>query len=128
MPNLASKILKSDTNFEAYISKANTNLKEKPLTENEFWEAIKSLKIKKAPGLDEIDVNVIIQIYNHIKKSLIRIFGDSIKHGAFPEKLKVAKVTSIFKSGKNELLKNCRPISVLPCFSKMLERIIYNRF
>ena len=31
-PNLASQIPKSDTNFEAYISKANTNLHENPLT------------------------------------------------------------------------------------------------
>ena len=39
----------------------------------------------------------------------------------------MAKVTPIFKSGKNELLTNYRPISVLPCFSKILERIMYNR-
>ena len=29
------------------------------------------------------------------------IFGDSIKLGVFPEKPKLAKVTLIFKSGKN---------------------------
>ena len=88
-PNLASKIPKSDTNFEAYISKANTKLQENHLTENEFLKAFKSLKINKAPGFDQIDVNVINQIYNHIKKLLIRIFGDSIKLvGVFQEKLK----------------------------------------
>ena len=51
-------------------------------------------------------------------------FGDSIKLGAFLEKLKLAKVTPIFKSRKNKHLTNYRPISVLPCFSKILERII----
>ena len=45
----------------------------------------------------------------------------------FPEKMKIAKVTPIFKSGKKELLTNYRPISVLSCFSKILERIMYNR-
>ena len=68
--NLASKIPKSDTNFEGYISKINTKLEENPLTEDEFLEAFKSLKINKAPGFEEIDVNVINQICNHIKKSL----------------------------------------------------------
>ena len=68
---------------------------------------------------------MINQIYNHIKKPLIRIFDDSIILGAFSEKLILAKVTPIFKSGKNELLMNYRPTSVLPCFS--LERIMYNR-
>ena len=72
-------------------------------------EGFKSLKISKAPGFDKTDVNVINQIYDHIKKLLIRIFGDSRKLGVFPEKLKLAKVTPIFKSGKNELLTNYRP-------------------
>ena len=66
-PNIASKIPKSDTNFEAYISKANAKLHENPLTEDEFLEAFKSLRINKAPGFDQIVVNVINQIYNHIK-------------------------------------------------------------
>ena len=86
---------------------------------------LKSLKINKAPGFDQIEV-VINQIYNHIKKSFIRIFGDSIKLGIFLEKLELAKVTPIFELGKNENLTNYRPISVLPCFSKILERIMYN--
>ena len=86
-PNLLSNIPKSDTSFEAYISKANTKLHKNPLTEDEFLEAFKSLKINKVPGFNEIDVNVINQIYIHIKKPLIRIFGDSIKLGVFPEKL-----------------------------------------
>ena len=87
---------------------------------------LKSLKINKAPGFDQIEV-VINQIYNHIKKSFIRIFGDSIKLGIFLEKLELAKVTPIFELGKNENLTNYRPISVLPCFSKILERIMYSR-
>ena len=36
-------------------------------------------------------------------------------------------VTPIYKSGKKQLLRNYRPISVLSCFSKILERIMYNR-
>ena len=54
------------------------------------------------------------------------IFGDSIKLGVFPNKMKLAKVTLIFfKSGKNAFLRNYRPISVLSCFSKIVERIKY---
>ena len=41
--------------------------------------------------------------------------------------MKIAKVTPIFKSRKKELLTNYRPIFVLSCFSKILERIMYNR-
>ena len=63
------KIPKSNANIEAYISKANTKLQKNHLTENEFLEALKSLKINKAPGFDKIDVSVINQTYNHIKKN-----------------------------------------------------------
>ena len=41
--------------------------------------------------------------------------------------MKVAKVTPIFKKGEKSSISNYRPISVLPCFSKILERIMYNR-
>ena len=41
--------------------------------------------------------------------------------------MKIARVTPVFKSGDTSLMTNYRPISVLPCFSKMLERIMYNR-
>ena len=41
--------------------------------------------------------------------------------------LKIAKVTPVFKAGDRSSLGNYRPISVLPVFSKILEKIIYNR-
>ena len=45
----------------------------------------------------------------------------------FPEKMKIAKVMPLFKNGDPENIANYLPISVLPCFSKVLERIMYNR-
>ena len=45
----------------------------------------------------------------------------------FPDKLKIAKLSPIFKNGKKYLLTNYRPISVVPRFSKILERIMYDR-
>ena len=41
--------------------------------------------------------------------------------------MKIAKVTPAFKAGKKELVSNYRPVSVLPCVSKILEKIMYNR-
>ena len=39
--------------------------------------------------------------------------------------MKIARITPIYKGGENAV--SYRPISVLPCFSKILERIMYNR-
>ena len=66
-------------------------------------------------------------MYEFIKKPLLKIFNESINLGIFPEAMKIAKLTPILKSGKKELLTNCRRISVLSCFSKILERIMYNQ-
>ena len=44
----------------------------------------------------------------------------------FPDDLKIAKVTLIYKADDRSDLSNYRPISVLSCFSKILERIMYN--
>ena len=46
--------------------------------------------------------------------------------GVFPEEMKMAMVASIFKGGEVSDLGNCRPISALCCFSKILEKIIFN--
>ena len=44
----------------------------------------------------------------------------------FPDKLEIAHVPPVYKAGDIGDLTNYRPISVLPCFSKILERM-YNR-
>ena len=40
--------------------------------------------------------------------------------------MKIGKVKPIYKAGDRSDLGDCRPISVLPCFSKILEYVIYN--
>ena len=61
---------------------------------------------------------------------LVNVFGElynPLKYGIFPDSLKIAKVTPAYKSGDSSSFSNYRPISVLPFFSKMLERIMYTR-
>ena len=41
--------------------------------------------------------------------------------------MKIARVLPIFKKGEVFFFTNYIPISVLPCFSKLLKRIMYNR-
>ena len=126
-PKLATKIPPSNTNFESYLPNITTSFLEKPLKEKEFKDAFFALKTNKSPGNDNLHVNVIRKLYHELKIPLINIFSLSLKKGIFPEKMKIAKVSPIFKKGDKLILSNYRPISVLPCFSKILERIMYNR-
>ena len=48
-------------------------------------------------------------------------------NGIVPDKMKLARVIPVFKCNDQTQLSNYRPISVLPAFSKILERVIYNR-
>ena len=45
----------------------------------------------------------------------------------FPDRLKISKIIPIFKSDNASLAQNYRPISILPAFSKIFERAVYNR-
>ena len=58
---------------------------------------------------------------------LTRIFNLSISTGIVPDKLKIAKVIPIYKKDDSEKFSNYRPVSLLPCFSKILERLVFNR-
>ena len=54
-------------------------------------------------------------------------FNKSIDLGTFPSKLKMAKVLPIFKSDDNTDPNNYRPISLLSCFNRIFEKLVYKR-
>ena len=55
------------------------------------------------------------------------LFEMSLGNGIFSDKLKISRLIPLFKAGDPVNISNYRPISVLPCFSKMLEKIMYSR-
>ena len=57
----------------------------------------------------------------------MNIFGLSLKTGILPEKIKFAQVSPIVSKRDKSVLLSYIPLSVLPCFSKSLECIMYNR-
>ena len=86
------------------------------LTTEEFETAFKPLKRNKAAGIDNINSNIVLDTYLEIKTILFLIFKTSFQQGTFPNMLKIATVTPVFKSGGAENITNCRPILVLPVF------------
>ena len=57
----------------------------------------------------------------------MHVFNLSLEKEIFPNDLKIARVTPIFKASDESEMGNYRPISVVPCFLKILERFVYNR-
>ena len=62
-----------------------------------------------------------------IIEPLTHLINISFRSGVFPSELKLSKVVPIFKSGDSNSVNNYRPISVLSFFSKVFERVVYNR-
>ena len=99
----------------------------KPLSINNLKDAFFSLKINKISSVDDVSFNIIKNCFGVLCEPLTYLFQISLEKGVFPDDLKIAKVTPIYKTGDNSDVSNYRPISVLPCFSKILERLMYNR-
>jgi hypothetical protein len=92
------------------------------VTENEVERVVIKLKRKAATGVDEIPDFIVKDCIHLLKKPLCFIFNLFITLGSIPDRMKVAKVKPIYKKGKKEDMGNYRPISILPTFSKILEK------
>ena len=58
---------------------------------------------------------------------LANFLNTFVESGIFTKILKVAKIALIFKKGDSKIFDNYRPISLLPIFGKIFEKIIYSK-
>ena len=75
-----------------------------------------------------ISTNLIKASISEISVPLSEIINLSLQTGIVPEKLKIAIIIPLYKSGDNQSYCNYRPISILPSLSKILEKTVYKRF
>ena len=87
---------------------------------------LKKLPMCKASGPDGIPNRVLKALAPSIAFPLCHIFNMSFTTGIFPSTWKTAKVIPVFKKGSRHEPANYRPISLLPCVSKVCERIFYD--
>ena len=121
--NLARNIQSSPVHFSKYLA---FSFFLRPTTAQEIELVIKNLK-KTSPGHVQIDVTVIKHCSNVISGFLEYSINRSFQEGIFPNHLKIARITPIFKKGDKFSYKNYRPVSILSCFSKLFEKIMAPR-
>ena len=92
-----------------------------PNTPQEVFTVINFLKLNKASGNDDILLFFLKMAAQTIASPLSMLINSCFTFGVFPNKLKFAKVVSVFKKGPSNMLTNYRPISLLLSFSKLLE-------
>ena len=112
-------------NFEDFLMPANRNsIFLNDCTHLEILEIISQLENGKA---SDIPIRVIKKSAHLTCHVLAFHFNNFMMKGLFPDSLKVGKVTPIFKKGNVEEIGNYRPVSTLPIFGKIFEKIIYSR-
>ena len=93
-------------------------------TTEEIHNIIQGLENDKA---SDISIFIVKKCSMFLVEHLVRFFNSFLCKGIFPNILKSGCITPIFKKGDSRFMNNYRPISTLPLFGKILEKIIYNR-
>ena len=97
-----------------------------PVSNKETLKAINMLKYN-GKGTKIISTMVLKDTSNILSKILSHILTICVKEGYFPNELKTGCITPIYKNGSKNNVENYRPVCSLSPFSKIFERIIYNR-
>ena len=126
-PSLASNISNIQTPTTDVPNPNSMFLYEETITENDLSEIITNLNSRKATGHDNISVKIIKLVKNELIPILKTLVCLSLKLSIFPEQMKLARVTPIFKSGDCHDPNNFRPVSVLPALSKILEKVMHKK-
>ena len=109
----------------AYVKQCMDNLDNIFVSEAGVEKLINMMKPKRSCGYDGISNYLLKEIFVSIRVPFLHVIKKSLKEGKFPEGMKLAKINPLFKSGRHDICDNYRPISLLPVFSKVLEKIVY---
>ena len=94
----------------------------------ELNNAINSTDKDKACGADYLHNQFLIHLPENKITQLLGIFNRIWRYGEVPDDWKLGLIIPILKPGKNpQLSSSYRPISLLSCISKLMEKIIHDR-
>ena len=108
--------------FNPVTEKRLYNIK---INSKQISDIIKNLNVSKAHGPDEISGRMIEICGENITLPLSIIFNNIIKTGIFPDLWKCANVSPVHEKNSKQEINNYRPISLLPLFAKIFERILF---
>ena len=129
-PNLSANIKYNGKKTVEYFLKSPTKLSEfKITTDEEILTLIKALDPKTSSGYDNISPKLFIQMAGMFHSVLRLSINKSLMTGIFPDKLKIAVVTPIYKGKQSDPHEFCnyRPISLLPTISKVFEKVVHKQ-
>ena len=98
-----------------------------PVTSMEVNDLINILNPSKSVVPNSIPIKLLKILGSSVSPLLALLVNQSFQCRVFPDKLKKANVIILFKKGNPEVPSNYRPVSLLPIFSKIFEKLMYRR-
>ena len=92
--------------------------------DNDIAKIMNSTKARKATGYDQMPPKLIKLCDSNVSSALTSIINHSFMCSTFPEDMKMAEVSPIFKKKDDMAKDNYRPVSILISFSKIFETVI----
>ena len=126
-PRLAQNIPSNNHDPLKYVRPSSSEFMFRQISEKELINALSKTKLNKSAGLDKISNKLLKAAGQSICETLLYIFNLILETGIFPEDLKQAKVTPVFKADDKSDCGNYRPISVIPAIAKILEKLISDK-
>ena len=93
----------------------------------EVKKELMNLSSKKATRKGDIPAKILKDSLSMYTKELTTIINNCLKDGLFPNELKLADVSPVFKKDDDLNKENYRPASILSHMSKVFERIFYKQ-
>lgn len=131
--SVASTITSNNTQpTQQYLNTVNYAIRSyipiPPSCEASVLNDIKNLKSNCASGHDQISTRFIKRHATDLASAISRAINDCLQNGIYPDILKKAFVTPVFKSGDKTVANNYRPISVLSAINSLFEEHIKKWF
>jgi hypothetical protein len=94
------------------------------ITPAQVLKKLKSLKVVKSAGPDEIHPRILRELADHLATPMASLFQKSLDEGVLPHGWKEAVVSPIFKKGNRKLAENYRPVSLTSVVCKLMETMV----
>ncbi|KAG7309730.1 hypothetical protein JYU34_004226 [Plutella xylostella] len=111
---------------KTYNNSPDLSMRIKMASNDVIYSIITHMNDKKSPGCDGIRVKDIKSIKSNITPVITHLINTCIKTSLFPDSQKLGIIRPIYKKGIRSDVNNYRPITILPCIDKIIERYLGN--
>ena len=118
--------ISTGSTLPSFVPRYNQYLSSIAISRCKVLRLIRDLDPKKAGGSDNISVHMIKICDASVVEPLCLIFEKSLDTGTYPSAWKEANIVPIHKKGSRQNKINYRPISLLPIFGKIFEKVLFD--